>query len=116
MSIRVVKVNMLRTLDQRSTVCYVGRTFAGWPGHQLGNPFRPRPNFDAVAAYRSWLLGRPVEVVERAFADLWEDCEHGTKPLGCWCVNATHGDGQPVICHGQVLAEELAKRFLEPTK
>lgn len=109
--IRVVNVKGLNKPDQRAGVVYCGRPFAGWKGHQLGNPFRPRAGFDAVQAYRQWLLGRPVQEVERALADLWEETGHGAKPLGCWCVDATAGDGSPVVCHAQVLAELLRERF-----
>lgn len=109
--IRVVDVRGLRTPEQRATVVYVGRQFAGWPASRYGNPFRPRPGFDAVAAYREWFLARPAEVVEDALVELWEQTGHGAKPLGCWCVNATAGDGSPVVCHAQVLAELLRQRF-----
>jgi hypothetical protein len=106
--IRVTNVKGLQG-DARNGVCYVGRAFAGWPTSPWGNPFRPAPGFDAVAAYRQWFLGRPAGEVERALADLWEACDHGVKPLGCWCVEAVHGDGQPVVCHAQVLAELLTE-------
>lgn len=110
--IRVVKVNGLRTPEQRAGVCYVGRAFAGWPGSLWGNPYRVdssrnwgiRPYLDKFAEYAA---GQPVEWL----ADLWKACEHGAKPLGCWCIDATHGDGQPVVCHAQILAEMLHERF-----
>lgn len=44
-------------------------------------------------------------------ADLWGACGQGAKPLGCWCCNATAGDGSEVRCHAQVLAELLLERF-----
>ena len=105
--IRVVKVNGLRG-ESRDGVCYVGRAFAGWPASPWGNPHRPAPGFDAVAAFRVSAASQPPEWL----AKLWGACEHGAKPLGCWCVNATHGDGQPVECHAQVLAAMMAERFL----
>lgn len=95
---------------------YVGRAFAGWPASRYGNPFRPRPGFDAVAAYRDWLHGRVrltynPPPTEADLADLWEQTGHGAKPLGCWCVTVTAGDGSPAVCHAQVLAELLRERF-----
>ncbi|MBY0515109.1 MAG: DUF4326 domain-containing protein [Gemmataceae bacterium] len=127
--IRVVNVRGLNRPEQRAGVVYVGRKFAGWDGHPLGNPFKPRPiNQDewtgtsagywhmvgeerdsCLAKYWAWLLARPT--VEADLAALWEATGHGAKPLGCWCRNATAGDGSPLVCHAQVLAEELAERF-----
>jgi hypothetical protein len=110
--VRVVNVRGMQTPEQRAGVVYVGRTFAGWAGHPLGNPFRPRFLHQIVTCldkYRNWLLARPL--IEADLAALWEQTGHGAKPLGCWCVNAVAGDGQPVICHAQVLAEMLRERF-----
>lgn len=107
--IRVVNVRGLNTSEQRAGIVYVGRPFAGWDGHALGNPFKPRPGFDALAAYRDWLLARPT--LDADLARLWAETDQGAKPLGCWCVHATAGDGQPVVCHAQILAELLCERF-----
>lgn len=112
MSIRVANVRGLNKPEERAGVVYVGRAFAGWPGHALGNPLRPHyfASLDAcLAGYRSWLLLRPTLEVD--LASLWEETGHGSRPLGCWCVNAVVGDGQPVCCHAQVLAEMLHERF-----
>lgn len=111
--IRVVCVKGFNRPDQRAEVCYVGRPFAGWKGHPLANPYRPDPIGRAVCLerYRNWLLARPR--LEMDLATLWQETHYGTRPLGCWCVNATHGDGQPVVCHAQILAAMLAERFLE---
>lgn len=106
--IRVVNVNGLRG-EARKGVCYCGRAFAGWPDSPWGNPFRPRRGFDAVSAFRDWFLGLSEVVRESLLHRLWEGCGHGAKPLGCWCIDATHGDGQPVVCHAQVLAELLTQ-------
>lgn len=129
MGVRVVNVRGLNAPEQRAGVCYVGRAFAGWPVHPLHNPFRPNVRtFDtdtkkecaderarAVAAcieeYRYWLFDNPT--LEDELRRLWEACERGAKPLGCWCVNAEVGDGQPCVCHAQVLAAELHKRFVK---
>lgn len=112
--IRVVKVNGLRTPEQRAGVCYVGRAFAGWPASPWGNPFKPRPYGFGVPLclerFRTFAETGPPEYL----ADLWEACEHGAKPLGCWCIDAVHGDGQPVQCHAQILAAMLHDRFVEP--
>lgn len=120
--IRIVDVRGLRSPDQRAGVCYVGRGFAGWPAHPLGNPFRVRPNDrsqdrgsvartveDALIRYGEWVARHPRRDV--LLAELWEACEHGAKPLGCWCTNAMHGDGQPIVCHAQILAKLLAEKF-----
>jgi hypothetical protein len=111
MCVKVVNVRGLNRPDQRAGVCYVGRAFAGWPGSPWGNPFRPRAEGFTVAAcldrFRAFAETAPPEYL----ADLWEACGRGAKPLGCWCVEATAGDGSPVVCHGQVLAEMLSERF-----
>jgi hypothetical protein len=111
--IRVVDVRGLRTPAERATVVYVGRFFAGWPASRYGNPFKPRPGFDAVKAYRSWFLGRPREMVEDALAELWEATGHGEKPLGCWCGSWQAGvsPAEPEFCHAIVLAKLLHERF-----
>ena len=109
--IRVVDVRGLRTPEQRATVVYVGRAFAGWPASPWGNPFKPGRGFNAVAAFREWFLSRPDENLEASLAELWKATKQGAKPLGCWCTTATAGDGSPLVCHAQVLAELLNERF-----
>lgn len=121
--IRVVKVNGLRG-EVRAGVVYVGRAFAGWPAHPLGNPFRVRPNDrtqdrgsvvrtpeTALARYADWVARHPKR--EELLAELWAATEGGAKPLGCWCTTATAGDGSPLVCHAQILAELLRERFGE---
>lgn len=111
--IRVVDVRTLRTPQQRAAVCYVGRPFAGWPGHPLANPFRPSESAYVLRAcldrYRDWLLARPA--LEADLAALWEQTGHGVMPLGCWCCDAAAGDGSPLVCHAQILADLLHERF-----
>lgn len=83
---------------------YVGRQCRGWRAHPLANPFKVQDyaeRWQCLHAYRKWLLARPT--LEADLAELWEACEHGALPLGCWC--------SPLSCHGDVLAHELAKRF-----
>lgn len=110
--IRVVKVNSLRG-EERLGVVYVGRAFAGWPAHPLGNPFKPikgeLPGI-ALGLYRNWIEGRSQR--DRLLAELWEQTQQGALPLGCWCVEATAGDGSPIVCHAQILAEMLVERFV----
>lgn len=110
--IRIVKVNQLRTPEQRATVVYCGRAFAGWPASTWRNPY-PVASFgdDALATFIEYAKRQPDEWLAR----LWEACEHGAKPLGCWCCEAVHGDGQAIRCHGQYLAAMLAERFLGQT-
>ncbi len=120
--IRVVKVNRIWG-EARSGIAYVGRAWLGWVASPLGNPFRVRPNDrnqdrgsvartveTALDRYRDWLNRHPRR--DELLADLWEATNHGTKPLGCWCVDATAGDGSPVVCHAQILAEMLRERFV----
>lgn len=107
--IRVVNVRNLKG-EQRSGVCYVGRAFAGWPGSPWGNPWKPHGAFTLEACLDKFHLFADAAPVEY-LAGLWEACEHGAKPLGCWCTNATAGDGSPCVCHAQILAELLLERF-----
>lgn len=108
MCITVVNVKNLRTHDQRAGVCYVGRAFAGWPASPWGNPHKGQY---ALANFAGWLTNHPDR--EKLLADLWEACEHGAKPLGCWCVpepwpvNLDHQH----VCHAQILAVELLLKF-----
>lgn len=112
MTIRVVNVRGLNRAEQRAGVVYVGRAFAGWPKHPLCNPLRPNQGLtleDCLNLYRGH-LARLNNLPER-LSQLWQEMECGVKPLGCWCVNATAGDGSEVVCHAQVLAELLQERF-----
>lgn len=127
--IRVVNVRGINKAEDRARICYVGREFAGWTGHGLVNPFRPRvQNFDGdtkeecngewrravqscLEQYRSWLMKSSILEVTLMF--LFAECDGGAKPLGCWCVNATAGDGSPCVCHAQVLAELLRERIAD---
>ena len=121
--IRVVNVTAanLRKLGLTpAEVCYVGRAgrFHGWPASKWGNPYKPRRRngvtADSAVAERLRMFRKYAKAQPESWlADLWEACRHGAKPLGCWCVEATHGDGQPVVCHAQILAEMLAERFGE---
>ncbi len=121
--IRIVCVKGLKG-DSRKCVCYVGRQFAGWPASPWGNPFRPRKSGadgfgsawsdpgddleDCLSRFRKYAESKPPEWLDA----LWEACEHGARPLGCWCINAIHGDGQEVVCHAQILADMIVGRFL----
>lgn len=110
--VRVVNVKGINKPEQRSGVVYVGRKFAGWPEHELHNPFKPRegePVGECLRRYRAKLLSRLT--LGEDLSALWEECGRGAKPLGCWCTNATAGDGAAVVCHAQVLAELLHERF-----
>ena len=120
--IRVVNVRGLRR-DDRKDVCYVGRASVGWPKNPWGNPFRVgdlSPNNFNVKLDREHALQLFRDFCESKeeggtlhpwLSELWEACGHGGKPLGCWCVNATHGDGSPIVCHAQILAELLVKFY-----
>ena len=111
--IRVVNVRGMNKPEERAGVVYVGRPFAGWKGHRLYNPLRPNRGLsieDCLDGYRRH-LANGIRDLEGALRDLWEETQCGVKPLGCWCVSAVAGDGQPVVCHAQVLAEMLRERF-----
>jgi hypothetical protein len=112
--IRVVNVRGMSRAEDRARVVYVGRDFAGWKAHALANPFRPadvnrRALLTCLERYEQYLRDR--DDLEGDLARLWEETGWGFMPLGCWCVNAVHGDGQAECCHAQVLARLLNDRF-----
>ena len=102
----VVKVNGLRTPEQRAGVCYVGRAFAGWRNTIWGNygrlacPDEFRDDFVGVHRYHETLYA------------LWLACDKGAKPLGCWCLD-WDGTGPTPACHAAVLAEQLNQEFAD---
>lgn len=115
--IRVVSVKGLRTPEQRATVVYVGRAFAGWPASPFGNPYKPKmgSTFNAVAAFRAWLqrweADRPDDFNAKLLS-LWEATGRGALPLGCWCGSwSPDGPPQAEFCHAIVLAKLLQERF-----
>lgn len=77
-----------------------------------GGYLRSYPHAEVIADLLVMFRSHASKQSDSWWMDLWEACDHGRKPLGCWCINATHGDGQPVVCHAQILAEELHKRFV----
>ena len=110
----VVKVNGLRTPEQRATVTYVGRAFAGWPASKWGNPHKvgrwtPEAAGAAVKLFRAHAASQPPGWL----AELWEACAHGAKPLGCWCLDWDGTGPLLPLCHAAVLAEELNLRFVD---
>jgi hypothetical protein len=115
--IRVVNVSGMNRAEDRARVVYVGRAFAGWKPHPLANPFRPanvdgRAVLTCLERYERYLRDRPT--LEADLSRLWEETDRGFMPLGCWCVDAVHGDGQAECCHAQILARMLAERFDNP--
>lgn len=113
MPVRVVNARRLTTPEQRRSVVYVGRSFAGWPAHPLANPFPLRRGEDTpanraacLAKYCDWLAKRPS--LPDDLARLWEECRHGERPLACWCCD-WGGDTLPAPdCHAVVLARMLS--------
>lgn len=92
--------------EARKAVCYVGRSFAGWPYTEWGNHgFRPCPG-----QFRAHLLSLPRAELNGLLVRLWEACEHGAKPLGCWCGVWKPGD-PPLACHAYVWAELLNAKY-----
>jgi hypothetical protein len=105
--ITVVSVKGLNRPEQRQAVTYVGRRFAGWPASPLGNPFKGP---DAVNKFAGWLLFHPRR--KELLAAVWEACERGAKPLGCWCVGTLAEPwvakrGEELVCHAQCVAVQL---------
>ena len=104
--VRVADVRKLRTPDQRATVIYVGRAFAGWKGHPLGNPFRPAAGYrPCLERYADWLAAHPQRA--ELFAAMRNEIAETGKPLGCWCVNWDGTGTPPMVCHAVVLAEAI---------
>lgn len=105
MATKVIDVRHLRTKEQRSTVIYVGRRFAGWPVHPLANIFIPNPDTPVgtcIKRYTRYLLARPD--YDERIAELRAEVAATGKPLGCWCLD-WDGDGEPPMrCHAVVLA------------
>lgn len=62
---------------------------------------------DCPDDFRHALEVRPD--LEEHLAELWEACEHGAKPLGCYCVE-WDGTGDTPACHAAVYAEMLNQR------
>jgi hypothetical protein len=109
--IRVVNVAKLRTKAARATVVYCGRAFAGWPRSRWCNPHSKHKCADPLAAFQAHLDAMPPAELDRYLAELWEACERGKKPLGCWCCDCVVGDGSPEVCHCQLLGQKLLERF-----
>jgi hypothetical protein len=112
--IRVVNVKGLRTPEQRATVVYCGRAFAGWPQGRFHNPYSKFKYTDPLGMFQEMierLKREDPEKLEEALRELWEATGRGEKPLGCWCINAVAGDGSEVVCHAQLVAELLRERF-----
>lgn len=105
--IMVVSVKGLNTAEKRAQVCYVGRAFAGWPESPLGNQYK---GANAVPNFAKWLTDHPDRVA--LLSAVWEECERGKKPLGCWCVGTLKWPwyvnliDEPV-CHAQVIALQI---------
>lgn len=107
----MAKVNGLRTAEQRATVVYVGRAFAGWPQSPWHNPFKARPGGPVgpcLGQFREHAMSQP----DSWWADLWAACRRGDIPLGCWCL-AWDGEGDIPSCHAAILADELSRRFID---
>jgi hypothetical protein len=102
--VTVCKVNKLRTPEQRATVCYCGRGFAGWKESPYGNYQR----LDCPDEFLAALLVRPD--LEAHLQQLWLDCDQGERQLGCWCVN-WDGVGELPSCHAAVYASLLNERY-----
>lgn len=84
-AVGVVNVRGLNKPEQRAGIVYVGRAFAGWPGHPLANPFKPTlggSRIKPLNKYVDWLASLPD--LEAKLLTLWHETRHGERPLGCW--------------------------------
>ncbi len=100
---KIVNVRGLKANTPGITYC--GRSFAGWTGSVLGNPFkvgRDGTLDEVITQYEMWLAGQIIlsagEPQRAALRELTED-----SVLGCWCA--------PKRCHCEVI-EKLWKRFV----
>ena len=107
MTIRLAKIS--RNQDPRSlgpSEFYIGRTFNGWIGSPLGNPYSVQDygRIEAVNLYRVWLQH---EVPEKAsnprvlmvLKAMRDRAVEGDITLWCWCA--------PNLCHGEVIREAI---------
>lgn len=113
MLVRVVDARNLTAPEQRATVVHVGRSWAGWLGHPLANPFRAagKSKLDRAVCldeYARWLCLLPD--MDGQLAILWDETGRGAKPLACWCGNWKPGD-RTFPCHAVLLAQLLNERF-----
>ena len=106
MNVQVTNVRGKKSAEDRAKICYVGRGFAGWPNTPYGNHRR----LECPDEFRSSLIELPAETLDGLLANLWALCEHGAKPLGCWCLY-WDGTGETPACHAAVWAELLNRRF-----
>ena len=106
MTIRLAKIS--RNQDPRSlgpSEFYIGRTFNGWLGSPLGNPYSVRDygRLEAVNLYRIWLRERIQEespnLIVSALKALRNKAQEGDITLWCWCA--------PNLCHGEVILEAI---------
>lgn len=115
MCIRVVNVKGFASDEKRGGVAYVGPACFGWLRHPLCNPAALSAYYSrdqCLAAYREHIAKMPD--LEKRLAELWEECQHGARPLGCWCVDDPGPGTSAPVCHAQILAELLRERFVDP--
>jgi len=114
-------VNLRTPGVKSSNFVYVGRANArsGLVGHPLASPFTLPKNAtaadreDSLAKYGHWFLCHPDR--DKLLAQLRLDTDCGRIPMACWCTTAEAGE-TPIVCHVQIIANELEKRYPEETK
>lgn len=107
--IRIVNVRGLRG-DARKGIVYLGRPFAGWPGHRLANPYRSNNLADDLLNFAKWFQSLPT--LDQDMEALWAETHQGLLPLGCWCTETVIGNPlAPVVCHAQIVGALLAYRY-----
>lgn len=81
-------------------IIYCGRTFGGWKGSVLGNPFKGERT-EAIAKYRDWLYEQYRRDDDLTVYNEIDRIAQLTKTtdviLGCWC--------SPLPCHCEVIKE-----------
>lgn len=100
-------VRVVDARDRRKVYAvYVGRPWAGLPGHPLANPFKGP---GAVERYARWLDAHPDR--RALLRDVWIDTDAGALPLMCWC-GPWDGVTEPApYCHAVALARALMAEF-----
>jgi Domain of unknown function (DUF4326) len=84
---------------------YCGRSFGGYSGSPLGNPFLVGKDgvlSQVLSKYRIWLRSKMMFdcVVRRVMEELTDN-----SVLGCWCVDKeVAGSGEPE-CHCDIIAQ-----------
>lgn len=98
-------INVKGLTPNKPGVTYVGRSYAGWEGSVLGNPFhigRDGSREEVIEKYRQWLRReyRNGGVVRMELNKLaWRHMKNKSIVLGCWCA--------PQACHAEFIRDAI---------